>query len=149
VGEVDDVQTELRRFDVSVAPMRIARGLQNKVLEAMAAAKPVVLTRQAAEGITARNGREYLIADRSGDIASGVIRLLGDEVERRRIGLAARRFVTANHCWERELTNLELIVTGGTSPATERRPAPKATDSSNADHPARVFSPVAGFRYYA
>jgi sugar transferase (PEP-CTERM/EpsH1 system associated) len=148
VGEVDDVQTELRRFDVSVAPMRIARGLQNKVLEAMAAAKAVVLTRQAAEGISGGDGREYLIADCPGEIASGVSRLLGDEAERHRIGLAARRFVAINHCWERELARFELIVTRGTSPTTERRPALKATGLPKADHPERVLSPVAGSRYH-
>lgn len=76
VGGVEDVTSEVRRFDVSVAPMRIARGLQNKVLEAMAVARPVVLTSKAAEGIAAGHDEEYLVADRPADIVDGVVRLL-------------------------------------------------------------------------
>ena len=59
MGEVDDVMEEVVRFDVSVAPLSIARGVQNKVLEAMAAARPVVLSPRAADGIAARDGEEF------------------------------------------------------------------------------------------
>jgi glycosyltransferase involved in cell wall biosynthesis len=116
VGGVDDVAAEVRQLAVSVAPMRIARGLQNKVLEAMAAAKPVVLTAKAAEGIRARDGQHYLIADHAADIIQRVTRLLNDPEERARIGTAARRFVAANHCLEDELQMFELIVAGTSEP---------------------------------
>ena len=118
VGGVDDVAAEVRQLAVSVAPMRIARGLQNKVLEAMAAAKPVVLTAKAAEGIRARDGQHYLIADTAPDITQRVTRLLNDPEERARIGAAARRFVAANHRWEDELQMFELIVAGTSEPKT-------------------------------
>ncbi len=112
VGAVEDVAAEVGRFDVSVAPMRIARGLQNKVLEAMAAAKPVVLTSKAAEGIAGRNEQVYLVADQPDQIVERVVRLLRDPAERERLARAARRFVAVNHCWEEVLRKFELIVTG-------------------------------------
>lgn len=111
-GSVEDVLAEVRRFDVSVAPMRIARGLQNKVLEAMAAAKPVVLTSKAAAGIAGRHAQEFLIADRPSDIVQNVVWLLTDRAERERLGRAARRFVAVHHCWEEALRMFELVVTG-------------------------------------
>jgi len=112
VGGVEDVIAEVRRLDVSVAPMRIARGLQNKVLEAMAAAKPVVLTSKAAAGIAGRHAQEFLIADRHPDIVQNVVWLLTDQAEGERLGRAARRFVAVHHCWEEALRMFELVVTG-------------------------------------
>lgn len=149
VGEVDDVQAEVQRFQVSVAPMRIARGLQNKVLEAMAAARPVVLTSKAAEGIAGRDGQEYSIADHAEDIAETVVQLLRDETRRRWIGLNARQFVAAYYSWERELEKLELIVTGATRPATEHRRALQVPASPKTKAPARVFGPTGGFHDHA
>ncbi len=111
VGEVQEVGQELRRFDVSVAPLRIARGLQNKVLEALAYAKPVVLTPAAAEGLQARNGEHFLVAGGAAAFAERVIQLLGDEALRGRIGQAGRAYVAAHHRWEEELSKLEDIVT--------------------------------------
>jgi len=113
VGGVDEILTEVRRFQVSVAPMRIARGLQNKVLEAMAAAKPVVLTSKAAEGIGARNAEDYFIADTARETISAVKRLLGGWVEGERVGQNARRFAAAHHRWDEILRKFELIVTCG------------------------------------
>ncbi|HCY01758.1 MAG TPA: glycosyl transferase family 1, partial [Erythrobacter sp.] len=55
-GEVPDVRPFLKSADLVVAPLLIARGVQNKVLEAMAMARPVVLTPGAATGIEARDG---------------------------------------------------------------------------------------------
>ncbi len=118
IGGVDDIGWELSRFDVSVAPMRIARGLQNKVLEAMACSKPVVLTSRAAEGIEGRSGRDYLIADSAEAIIRDVRRLLRDSGERERIGEAARRYVADHHRWEDMLDTFELLVFGERSRST-------------------------------
>ena len=60
-GAVDDVRTWLAAADVVVAPLRIARGIQNKVLEAMAMARPVVASGAAAEGIDAENGTHFYV----------------------------------------------------------------------------------------
>ena len=112
VGEVEDMGEQVGRFDISVAPMPIARGLQNKVLEAMAAAKPVVLSGRAAIGLTAKHEQEYLVAETAQEFVAAVTRLLGDPGERDRLGRNARRFVAANHCWAGELQKFELIVAG-------------------------------------
>ncbi|MBU0718156.1 MAG: glycosyltransferase, partial [Planctomycetes bacterium] len=112
VGPVENAAAEVRKLHVSVAPLRIARGLQNKVLEAMAGHKPVVLTPEAAEGIAARDGEHYLVARTANELARAIIELLDDPAKRHRLGQAARRFVAANHCWEGELRKLELIVHG-------------------------------------
>lgn len=120
VGSVESAMAQVQMFDVSVAPMRIARGLQNKVLEAMACRKPVVLTSGAATGIGAKDGEEYLIADRPDEIVRLVTRLLGDPAERERIGQAARRFVAVHHSWEESLRKFELVVTGVLERATRR-----------------------------
>jgi sugar transferase (PEP-CTERM/EpsH1 system associated) len=116
VGPVKDVKEEVQRFDVSVAPMRLARGLQNKVLEAMAAAKPVVLTTKAATGIFGEDGREFLVADRPAEIVDGVVWLLHDRDTREHIGQAARKFVAVNHSWEETLRTLEFVTTGIAEP---------------------------------
>ena len=126
VGEVESVYDVLSSVDVSVAPLRIARGLQNKVLEAMAAANPVVLTSGAAQGIDAVDGEHFLIADTPEATIRAVNRLLADPEERNAIGYAARCFVGTNHCWEHELTKLEQIATGviDTREVAQRRLAP-------------------------
>ncbi len=131
VGEVKDVGDEVRRFDVSVAPLRIARGLQNKVLEAMAAAKPVVLTTKAAVGINARDGEDYLIADTPARIAGAVVRLLRDPTERDRVGSNARRFVATHHRWDDVLRRFELIVTGAVESAEGGPRTPVALAASS------------------
>ncbi len=120
-GAVDDIADELCRIDVSVAPLRIARGIQNKVLEAMAAAKPVVLTSKAAAGINAGNGADYLVGDTAPQIAGFIRDLLGDAQLRQRVGTSARRFVADRHRWYVELNRFEKIVTGGTQ-ATHHAP---------------------------
>ncbi len=126
VGGVEDVQAELLRFDVSVAPLRIARGIQNKVLEAMAAAKPVVLTSKAAAGIGATTGENYLVCDPPAEIAGAVRDLLGDPSMRQRIGNSAREFVAERHRWDDQMDRYELVVTGATnrSAPVETPPTP-------------------------
>ena len=128
VGPVQDVQDELQRFDVSVAPMRTARGLQNKVLEAMAAGLPVVLTAKAAEGIDAIDGREYLIVDPPDRMIRCILQLLREPAKRSGIGQAARRFVASRHRWEDALRPLEFAVTGMIERTTRRATTVSAVD---------------------
>jgi len=119
IGAVHDIWPELASWRVSVAPLRIARGLQNKVLEAMAAARPVVLTSTAADGIDARNGEEFVVADSAVDIAARVSQLLTDASECVRLGQNAREFVRKHHRWEDVLDQFELIATGAGAERTE------------------------------
>jgi len=117
-GEVASVQDELDRFDVSVAPLRIARGLQNKVLESMAAGVPVVLTAKAAEGIAGVPDRDFVVADDADALIRATIGLCCDDTLRHQIAHAGRRFVAGHHNWEQALEQFEMIVTGTTAPKT-------------------------------
>lgn len=112
VGEVKDVSNELNKFTLSVAPMRMARGLQNKVLEAMAAEIPVVLSSKAARGINGKNGETYLVADSPDHLIRCVSRLLSDPDLCKHIGESGHRFVSLHHNWIESLRKYELIATG-------------------------------------
>lgn len=98
-GFVPDLNRELNRGAVFVAPLRFSAGVQNKVLEAMAAARPVVTTPSVAEGIDAGPGRHLLVGESSEALADHVSDLLGDPDRRRAIGTAARRYVQERFSW--------------------------------------------------
>ncbi|MCO6436851.1 MAG: TIGR03087 family PEP-CTERM/XrtA system glycosyltransferase [Phycisphaerae bacterium] len=132
VGAVADVQAEVRRTDVSVAPLRIARGLQNKVLEAMAEGVPVVLTPGAAEGIDGRADHDYCIAAEATDFAVRVVRLLLDATLRDRIGAAGRALVAHKFRWAEQLARLDEVLTDGGEP---HRVVAQRTIQPDGDHP--------------
>jgi polysaccharide biosynthesis protein PslH len=113
-GAVDDVRTWLSGADVVVAPLRIARGIQNKVLEAMAMEKPVVASTAAAEGIDATNNAHFIVAPTVADEARIVSELLGDTKRRLTLGKAARAHVVAHYGWDQQLAALAGLM--GTSP---------------------------------
>jgi len=96
-GRVADVRPYLAYATVAVAPMRIARGIQNKVLEAMAMARPTVTTAQGLEGIAATDGVELAVADSAEDFAA---RCIGLAREPGGMGLAARAHVLARCDWD-------------------------------------------------
>jgi sugar transferase (PEP-CTERM/EpsH1 system associated) len=110
-GEVADVRPFLAAADVAVAPLMIARGLQNKVLEAMAMARPVVLTPDAATGIAASDGEHWLVSPLDTDaMAARIEALIRHPDAGARIGVAARRFVVEHHDWAAMLTPLAEMV---------------------------------------
>ena len=111
-GAVPDVRGWLAAADVVVAPLRIARGIQNKVLEAMAMARPVVASRQAAEGIDARDGEHFLVAADSADEARKVIALLSDRQAALRMGQAARARMEERYRWSATLASLPGMLFG-------------------------------------
>lgn len=105
-GAVDDVRPWLAGADLVVAPLMIARGVQNKVLEAMAMACPVLATPQAATGIAARHGHEICVAEGADALAAAAIGLLADPAGAAAAGQAARAFVLARCGWQGVLTPL-------------------------------------------
>ena len=105
-GAVDDIRSWIMAADVVVAPLRIARGIQNKVLEAMAMAKPVVASACAAEGIEATDGEHFLIAQSVADEARLVCELLGDPGRARRLGQQAKNLIQSYYSWETQLADL-------------------------------------------
>ncbi len=109
-GEVPDVRGWLAAADIIVAPLRIARGVQNKVLEAMAMARPVIASPQAAEGIDAEHGSHFLIADGTEEEAAAVDRLLGDPAQASALGSAARDRMDARYHWSATLSALPELL---------------------------------------
>jgi sugar transferase (PEP-CTERM/EpsH1 system associated) len=101
VGQVPDVRPHVVRASVAVVPLRIARGVQNKVLEALAMAKPTVASPQTLAGLKARPGTHLLRASSPAEWAQAVLRLFDDAALRHRLGAAGRRYVEENHCWDR------------------------------------------------
>jgi sugar transferase (PEP-CTERM/EpsH1 system associated) len=111
-GRVPDVRPYLQHAAVAVAPLRVARGIQNKVLEAMAMARPVVVSRQCAQAIDARAGVEFTVADDAEDFAAAVLSVL----ERRtdpRMGEAARRAVAGRYAWAPSAARIAALLEGG------------------------------------
>lgn len=110
VGEVPDIRSYLLRADVSVAPMRIARGVQNKVLEAMAMGVPVVATSAAIQGIDALEDQEVLIGDNPEEFARQVVRLLSDAELRKTMTKKAWIKMKQFYSWELTGAKLEQLL---------------------------------------
>ncbi|PQO95773.1 sugar transferase [Massilia phosphatilytica] len=103
-GTVPDVRPYIAHAAVSVAPLRIARGIQNKVLEAMAMATPVVVSPQALEGIDAVPGSELVLAEDAGAFVDAVSTLLdGQDSAAAALGAAARAKVQRRYSWSSNL----------------------------------------------
>lgn len=102
-ADVPDVRPYVCRSTAAIAPMNIARGVQNKVLEAMAMNKAVVTTPAALAGIEAKAGTEIVQAEGADAWRNALLSLFDEERYRRQIGNAARQFVVKNHSWEGSL----------------------------------------------
>ncbi|QYU70859.1 glycosyltransferase [Leptolyngbya sp. 15MV] len=120
-GEVPDVRPFLAAADAVLAPLAIARGVQNKVLEAMAMARPVVLSAEAATGIAAADGEHFAVGDDDARLIDRTLALLGDRVRAEGMGRAARRFVVERQGWDAMLAPLAGLV--GREPPKVRRDA--------------------------
>jgi sugar transferase (PEP-CTERM/EpsH1 system associated) len=123
-GTVDDIRPYLRHAAVIVAPLHIGRGVQNKVLEAMAMQKTVVATPQALEGICAAVGTEVLRAADAGEFIYHVGQELASPSD---IGVAARRRILRDYRWDATLRRLGAALgvqdTDLTDPADLAEPA--------------------------
>lgn len=109
-GAVPDVRPWLAGADLVVAPLMIARGVQNKVLEAMAMARPVLLTPEAATGIAATDGQHFAVADGAHALGTRALALLSDGEGRQAMGQAARRFVVDRLAWQTVLRPLPELL---------------------------------------
>ena len=110
-GSVPDVRPYVAHAQVAVAPLRIARGIQNKVLEAMAMARTVVVSPQALEGIDAAPGSELLLAETAAQYASAILGRLGQAGEA--IGPTARRKVIDRYNWDDNLAKVGSLLERG------------------------------------
>jgi sugar transferase (PEP-CTERM/EpsH1 system associated) len=109
-GFVEDVREYIGAADICVVPLRIARGIQNKVLEGMAMGKAVVTTREGFEGIEASPGRDLRVARSGPDFAAHVADLLTYPEKRLEMGKRGREFVERNHSWDGNLAFLETLL---------------------------------------
>jgi sugar transferase (PEP-CTERM/EpsH1 system associated) len=123
-GAVDDVRGWLAAADVCVAPLKLARGIQNKVLEAMAMARPVVASAAAAEGID--HAGTIHVAEDGKALADCVVDVLDDPAAASALGTAARARVIARYGWDARLAPLDALLRdppppggGGTPSVTE------------------------------
>lgn len=98
-GTVPDIRPYLQRASVAVVPFVYGAGNQNKLLESMACATPVVATPRAVSPLQVESERDILVADNPTDFAQQTLRLLNDKGLRTSIGAAGREYVIRNHMW--------------------------------------------------
>ncbi len=106
IGQVADVRPYLARAALAVIPLRLARGIQNKVLEALAMAKPVIAAPPALAALATVPGEHLLAATSPQEWVEAVCELLADPARCRKLGEAGRRFVETHHHWDRCLQPL-------------------------------------------
>jgi sugar transferase (PEP-CTERM/EpsH1 system associated) len=109
-GSVPDVRPWVRRSALMVAPLAIARGTQNKILEAMAMGVPVVTSTVAAGGVDAEAPAHFLVADGPQETAAAILRILGNPAERARLAAAGRARMLSHHAWSHSMQRLDAII---------------------------------------
>jgi sugar transferase (PEP-CTERM/EpsH1 system associated) len=109
-GRVPDTRPYMDRAEVFVAPLRMARGIQNKLLEAMAMGLPCVACAAAMAGTAAPDGDGILVADDRDEFAEHVVQLLCDGAFRAQMAGQARAAVELNYRWETQLACLDRVV---------------------------------------
>jgi glycosyltransferase involved in cell wall biosynthesis len=107
---VPDVRPYIRSSALMVAPLSIARGTQNKILEAMAMGVPVVTSSVAAGGVDAVAESHLLVADSATEITRAILRIAENPDERRRLAVAGRQRVLSHHAWPRSMQRLDGII---------------------------------------
>lgn len=113
MGKVTDVRPFVWDSDISVAPVRIARGIQNKVLEAMAMGVATVVTPQAFEGLEVEAGNDVIVAPADpAAFALAVIEMLTDRKKRDAVARSGRGVVERKYSWQRRLQLLERLLSG-------------------------------------
>ncbi|MDE2614969.1 MAG: glycosyltransferase, partial [Burkholderiales bacterium] len=109
-GSVPDVRPYIRGSAAMVAPLAIARGTQNKILEAMAMGVPVVTSRAAAGGVDAEADHHFLVADTPQELAAAILRIVADPAERARLATSGRERMLSHHAWPNSMQRLDTII---------------------------------------
>jgi sugar transferase (PEP-CTERM/EpsH1 system associated) len=118
VGQVPDVRPYLANSSVVVAPLRLARGLQNKVLEALAMGKAVVASPESLKGIGAIAGEHLLAAKSPDEWVDAIEQLFDNAALRAQLGSAGRRYVETHHDWDRCLEPFAALLSLHRKPIT-------------------------------
>ena len=109
-GSVDDIRPYLKHAKLSAIPLRMARGIQNKILEAISMGLPVVTTSNAYEGLTLEKGNDIIVEDDPVKFAEHVIDLLEDKEKRERIAKNAQIKLIESYNWDNNLSKMERIL---------------------------------------
>jgi sugar transferase (PEP-CTERM/EpsH1 system associated) len=123
-GSVPDVRPYIRGSALMVAPLAIARGTQNKILEAMAMGVPVVTSSAAAGGVDAESDLHLLVADTPNDVAAAILRIVEDPAQRVRLATAGRERMLSHHAWSRSMKRLDGIIDRCVASFAQQHPNP-------------------------
>ncbi len=118
-GTVDDVRPYLRHAALIVAPLRLARGIQNKVLEAMAMGRPVVASRECAEPVDAVEARDLMTAGTVAEYQRQIETLLLSPERAAAMGQAARQRVVERYSWTAHLARIDRYLEAGVGGARD------------------------------
>jgi sugar transferase (PEP-CTERM/EpsH1 system associated) len=134
-GGVPDVRPFLLHAAVVVAPLLIARGLQNKVLEAMAMSRAVVASRDAAIGINATSGLDFEVASGAAEFTEKVVALLTDAARSSKMGTSARRVVLDRYDWATNLSKIDAHLQFSDAARSPVHDTVERTGNPDADQP--------------
>jgi glycosyltransferase involved in cell wall biosynthesis len=109
-GSVPDVRPYVRRSAAMVAPLNIARGTQNKILEAMAMGVPVITTPAAAGGVDAIAQEHFLVVRDHEEQIAAVLHVMENRSERARLSVAGRKRMLSHHAWSSAMRRLDSIL---------------------------------------
>jgi|SRR5579862_1207430 len=110
-GSVPDVRPYVQRSAANVAPLVIARGTQNKILESMAMGVPVIASQRASGGVDAVPGEHFLVASTPDGYADAILRVLENPAERDRLARAGRGRMLSHHTWRGAMQRLSAQLT--------------------------------------
>lgn len=122
-GSVADVRPFAQRAALTVAPLEIARGTQNKILESLAMGVPVVCSTQAAPGVDAVAGEHLLTASSPTEYVEAIMHVLENPTERQRLAAAGRARMLSHHDWRTSMQRLDSLITD----CLARRAEPRET----------------------
>ena len=120
-GSVPDVRPYLQRAALTVAPLNIARGTQNKILESMAAGVPVVTSALAAGGVDAASPEHFIAVSRTEDYAPAILSILENPERRDALARAGRERMLSHHAWDKAMQRMDGIIERCLDIAARRR----------------------------
>jgi glycosyltransferase involved in cell wall biosynthesis len=110
-GYVEDILPYYHQADIFVGPFRLARGVQNKILQAMACGLPIVTTPLGAEGIACEDGQQLLLATEPTQFVTAIKHLLAEPVIRQQLSAAALQLIQQHYSWQGVLAPLAASLT--------------------------------------
>jgi glycosyltransferase involved in cell wall biosynthesis len=114
-GYVPDLRPYLQKATLALAPLTYGAGIQNKVLEAMACATPVIATPRAVAALSVTSGQEIIVEQDAEAYADQVVELLSQPERAAQIGAAGRHYVETHHNWTAITGQLEELYSGTVS----------------------------------